>query len=541
MARHALLIGISEYDSKVGKLKKSISDIAALASVLRDPERGNFVVEEAPNCTKQDALKAISRLTQGKVHGETILLYFSGHGIRDDDGNLYLALSDTKCDDLWATGIVAPEICRALDKCWANQQLVILDCCHSGSFSADAKATNDSVGTKEIFLREGKGRVVLTASDAPSLAFESGGDATIESLFTHYLVRGIESGDADLEGDALIDTDELYGYVHREVTRERRDQHPMKFGQGQEGKLIVSRAPVRVRPLPDAVLFAVTNPIKDIRVAIVATLENSVQQGNPGERIAAYAALRSLARDDSREVSAVATGALKRNGAPPGFVEEETEKAAAPAATETEAAETPAPTAAPEPVAAAPAPVVISVAPMREAAAVSDEDREEADDSRPASLLSPSILDRLIDEAPMESSDRDTDRYRASRQSMNGLHRDLANLLNSIAPLSDDLAEFPEAQGSVLNYGLPEIETFERYTPGGHRRIALLIRDALRRFEPRLGQVSVTVADEQAGPSSPRFKIQAVTQADFGKGPIAAESTFTVNFDSGPAILTVDK
>jgi uncharacterized caspase-like protein len=291
MSRYALLIGISEHrDPKIGVLMKSISDVDALERVLSDRERGGFSVTKLINCTKGEAERAISALTQKRVHGETILVYFSGHGIRDDDGNLYLALADTECDDLWATALFAPGLSFKLDKSLADQQLVILDCCHSGSFSPGAKSViGDSVGTQQIFIREGRGRVVLTASDATSFAWESGGKATItdESLFTHHLVQGIETGDADLEGDARIDADELYAYVYREVVRERSDQHPMKFGQGQEGKLIVSLAPVKVRPLPDHVLSLMNNPIKGARAAAIETLEETVQHGNPGERISA--------------------------------------------------------------------------------------------------------------------------------------------------------------------------------------------------------------------------------------------------------------
>src|ERR1039458_6106062 len=89
MARYALLIGISEYsDPKVGTLKKSIRDVEALERVLADPERGNFSVTKLINCTKRESDLAVSALTKKRVHGETILLYFSGHGIRDDDCNL---------------------------------------------------------------------------------------------------------------------------------------------------------------------------------------------------------------------------------------------------------------------------------------------------------------------------------------------------------------------------------------------------------------------------------------------------------------------
>ena len=72
-----------------------------------------------------------------------------------------------------------------LDKSLASEQLVILDCCHSGSFSSNAKAVaGESVGTKGIFYGEGRGRVVLTASDETSYAYESDCDAAATELLT---------------------------------------------------------------------------------------------------------------------------------------------------------------------------------------------------------------------------------------------------------------------------------------------------------------------------------------------------------------------
>ena len=90
-----------------------------------------------------------------------------------------------------------------------------------------AKADQE-IHTLERF--RGRGRVVLTATDATQYAFEgdviSGSGA--RSVFTRFLVEGIRSGNADLDGDGEVALDELYSYVHDRVTDEMPQPRPKK-------------------------------------------------------------------------------------------------------------------------------------------------------------------------------------------------------------------------------------------------------------------------------------------------------------------------
>lgn len=100
----------------------------------------------------------------------------------------------------------------------SQRVLLFLDCCFSGAFAHGFLARGDKrIDLKERF--EGRGRIVLTASNAMEYAWEGNdlsGSGT-PSVFSGALVHGLETGDADLDGDGLISVDELYDYVHDRV------------------------------------------------------------------------------------------------------------------------------------------------------------------------------------------------------------------------------------------------------------------------------------------------------------------------------------
>ena len=58
-----------------------------------------------------------------------------------------------------------------MEECRARQQVLILDCCFSGAFARGAKGA-DALGLDHL-TEPGRGRAVLTASNATEYSFES--------------------------------------------------------------------------------------------------------------------------------------------------------------------------------------------------------------------------------------------------------------------------------------------------------------------------------------------------------------------------------
>jgi hypothetical protein len=102
----------------------------------------------------------------------------------------------------------------------------------------------------------GRGTAVLTASSATEYAWE-GDDLSGEgmpSVFTGAVVKGLETGEADLDGDGTISVDELYEYVLEKVREATPKQTPNKQSQ-VVGELVVAQSvlgPRSTRPAPEA-------------------------------------------------------------------------------------------------------------------------------------------------------------------------------------------------------------------------------------------------------------------------------------------------
>ncbi len=243
----ALIIGNSEYeDPSLARLITPAADVEDLAQVLKVPDIGGFdEVLTLVNESASTLRRSIARLFAQKGPDDLLLLYFSGHGVLDDQGQLYLAVKDTERELLSGSAIPATFITSEMDRSRSKRQVLILDCCHSGAFARGAKGVGTSVGTGRAFEGSGYGRVVLTATDSTQYAWE--GDKLVgqaaKSVFTHYVIEGLRTGEADADGDGWIALEELYDYVYDRVLSEKYRQKPGKWAYKQEGKIILAKDP----------------------------------------------------------------------------------------------------------------------------------------------------------------------------------------------------------------------------------------------------------------------------------------------------------
>jgi len=228
--RLALLVATYDYqDAGLRRLTAPGHDAEALAGVLRHPEIAGFDVTILINEPNHVVGRAIGEFYRNRRSGDLAFLYFTGHGLKDDHGDLYLAMTDTNLDNLLYTAVSAQHVDRSMESCMSRQKVLVLDCCYSGAFPAAYSSKADvEVHTLERF--RGNGRVVLTASDATQYSFEGNeisGRGT-RSVFTRFLVKGLTTGKADLDRDGDICLDELYSYVHDCVIEEMPQQRPKK-------------------------------------------------------------------------------------------------------------------------------------------------------------------------------------------------------------------------------------------------------------------------------------------------------------------------
>jgi formylglycine-generating enzyme required for sulfatase activity len=320
--KYALIIANTEYtDPGLAQLTAPGKDAKEFARVLDSPEICAFndvIILFNENASKVS--ETIDYFLSSRKPSDLLVLYFSGHGVRDEYGSLYLAVKNTNRERLRSTAIKSDFIREAMDQSRSKRQVLILDCCNSGAFAQGTKAEiGGSVGTASAFEGTGYGRVVLTASDSTQFAWE--GDrvigATENSLFTHFLVKGME-GDADTNGDGRITIDELYDYAYEQIVNITPKQTPGKWSYKQQGEILL-RQNIRIEdakpaPLPEDLLTAINSAFPYIRESAVSQLDLLLKSKNLGLARSASLALEKIAaEDDSRRVAEAAAKALERS------------------------------------------------------------------------------------------------------------------------------------------------------------------------------------------------------------------------------------
>lgn len=220
MAKIALLIGVSEYETGLNPLPGAVKDVEAMQRVLAHPEMGGFAEENITvlkNPQRQAIEEAIYKLFDNRQKDDLLLFYFSGHGVKDDSGKLYLSTCKTRKNNgklVKPSAVAASTLHESINESKSQRQVVILDCCFSGAFSKGMTMKDDgSVNVQEQL--GGKGRAILTSSTSTQYSFEQ--ENSELSIYTQYLVEGIENGAADLDDDGWISVDELHDYASSKV------------------------------------------------------------------------------------------------------------------------------------------------------------------------------------------------------------------------------------------------------------------------------------------------------------------------------------
>ena len=125
------------------------------------------------------------------------------------------------------------------------------------------------------------------------------------------------------------------------------------------------------------------------------------------------------------------------------------------------------------------------------------------------SLVTQSVLDRVL-----TVEDWPTTRAQSLRYFKEALKRDLEWLLNTRQPPLPQLAEYPMAKASIINFGLPDITSLGLASASDHRRLRLAIETCLRNFEPRLMDVRVTLEGSDTADRRLRFHIEGNMKVD---------------------------
>jgi hypothetical protein len=251
----AVLIGIEKYQ-KANPLRYTINDVKRLAETLKG--RGGFdqncvfeITDDAPDPETQplkaSLLAGLPRWLSQPTPEDRLIVYFSGHGFRDPSGKLYLAPIDCDPADPASTGIPVEWFRQQIAACKAGFKLLILDACHAGSEKGDDDG--NGVPSKDI------GETFRDLSGVVTLASSTGQEKSQiweerqQSLFSYWLNQGMK-GHADADGDGVVEIDELYKYVYRNVTRSAKNHFPRAQTPVRIVRTGVEGSPMVLRLIP---------------------------------------------------------------------------------------------------------------------------------------------------------------------------------------------------------------------------------------------------------------------------------------------------
>ncbi|TAD80898.1 MAG: hypothetical protein EA000_21980 [Oscillatoriales cyanobacterium] len=247
MARYALVIGITEYQSsQMSRLPKAASDAEILAQLLE--QYGGFEVKRLParwnaekNCFEISGNKTVTAAEVGqelrtllldRATKNEALIYFAGHGFTfcDTLGQQKGVLATSDCQVEMAGkevidykyGISLASLNDLIQQSDLSSLVMLLDCCHSGYFleSQLVQRTLTAFSTQRDYYLMAACRTFETAK---SLKGEP------NSYFTGAVLKGLASANAGrnrrVSGDLLFDyiSGELKSFV----------QEPIRMGWGR--------------------------------------------------------------------------------------------------------------------------------------------------------------------------------------------------------------------------------------------------------------------------------------------------------------------
>ena len=112
-----------------------------------------------------------------------------------------------------------------------------MDCCYSGAAGQGFKGAVDDQLQQ---LNNARGTYLVTASTELQVARESAAGGL--SLFTKHLIAGLETGEADKDGDGWVSMNELFDYVQSHVVAENPAQQPTRHIKDDRGSVFIIKS-----------------------------------------------------------------------------------------------------------------------------------------------------------------------------------------------------------------------------------------------------------------------------------------------------------
>ena len=235
----AVLIGVNDYgDPGITDLRYCVADAKRVAATLT--EHCGYPAENILTFTDDQVRAHLhpNKFLPGGVAdwlgnarpGDTVFVFFSGHGFLDHQKRGFLALQDTELENLAKTSLATQDLRDMLHRCRASQKILVLDCCHAATERGEESTGPSSEEIGRAF-DDAKGLITLASCGKEEFSLEW--PAKEQGLFTHHLDQGMR-GASDANRDGYVTSGELYEYTFAHV----RAAAQRVFGRKQQPRQI---------------------------------------------------------------------------------------------------------------------------------------------------------------------------------------------------------------------------------------------------------------------------------------------------------------
>jgi uncharacterized protein YjbI with pentapeptide repeats len=300
--RHALILGVSEYrNNDLEQLSFCKNDGQRMCDILTSLGYNVPANRKLIGAIKADQMKEsiYDFFTDESISSrDTLIFYYSGHGIPDINGDIYLASSEINPRQPFRSGFAFSDLADMMNRSVSTRIVTILDCCYSGaaklskgSGDAAAKIGATVIEDQSKLLSKEEGKCILAASQATQEAF---GKKTEEhSVFTYYLLEGLKGNQNSVDSYGNVTVDTLGKYVYDSIMslpeQKRPNQKPIrKLEVG--GTILLANFPELAKS-EDALLRL----LKECKVSEFNSITKSYQSKGvidpgygPGERSFSY-------------------------------------------------------------------------------------------------------------------------------------------------------------------------------------------------------------------------------------------------------------
>ena len=203
--KKALVIGIDDYPAP-NQLGGCVNDAVELAAMLESNGDGspNFDVRRITSRDETVTAKLLTDAVKDLFTGDadTVLLYFAGHGIMDEETNNGFLVTQDGEDPAW--GVNLSTVLQLANKAHPRikSTVILLDSCQSG-FAGEVSGLGEGGQVSHI----GNGVTILTACHRKGFAAESNG----HGKFTDILLDGLGGAASDVLG--RVTPAALYAHV----------------------------------------------------------------------------------------------------------------------------------------------------------------------------------------------------------------------------------------------------------------------------------------------------------------------------------------